>query len=88
MRLRLTHQSRPPDSSIQRIWASNMISVATAGVLYVWSRRLLVRAMPRSSEAGRQRSDAAIRSMRSTPAGEHAATHRPPSAAKHFWGAK
>ena len=65
-----------------------MISVATAGVLYVWSARLFVRAMPRSIEAGRQRSLAAIRSMRSTAAGEHAATHSPPSLAKHFCGAK
>ena len=29
-----------------------------------------------------------MRSMRSTAAGEQAATHSPPSAAKHFCGAK
>ena len=52
VRLRSTHQSSPPLSSIQRIWSSIRISVATAGVLYVWSERLLVSAMPRSSEAG------------------------------------
>jgi hypothetical protein len=48
----------------------------------------LVRAIPRSSDAGRQRSEAARRSMRSTAAGEQAATHNPPSEAKHFCGAK
>ena len=74
--------------SIQRSWASSRSSVTTAGVLYVWSSRLLSRAMPRSSDAGRQRSLAAIRSMRSTAAGEQAASHSPPSLAKHFCGAK
>ncbi len=59
-----------------------------AGVLYVWFSRLLSRAMPRSSDAGRQRSPAAIRSMRSTAAAEQAAIHSPPSLAKHFCGAK
>ena len=39
--------------------------------------------MPAATEVA-----AAMRSMRSTPAGEQAATHRPPSAAKHFCGAK
>ncbi len=62
--------------------------MASAGVLYVWSLRLFSSAMPRSSEAGTQRSDAAIRSMRSMAAGDTAASHRPPSLARHFCGAK
>ena len=83
-----THQSRPPLSSIQRIWSSSITSVASAGVLYVWfggccRARCRGRARP-----GRQRSLAAIRSIRSTAAGEHAASHSPPSVAKHFCGAK
>ena len=65
-----------------------MISVATAGVLYVWLARLLSSAIPRSIDAGIQRSPPAMRSMRSTAAGEQAAIQSPPSEAKHFWGAK
>ncbi len=46
------------------------------------------RAMPRSIEAGTHRSDAAMRSMRSTALGDTAASQSPPSEARHFWGAK
>jgi hypothetical protein len=38
--------------------------------------------------AGMGRPEAAIRSVRSTAAGDRQASHRPPSAANDFWGAK
>jgi hypothetical protein len=45
-------------------------------------------AIPRSIEAGIQRSPPLRRAIRSTAAGEQAAIHSPPSLAKHFCGAK
>jgi hypothetical protein len=44
--------------------------------------------MRRSSDAGTQRPEVAILSMRSRAVGEQQANHRPPSEPKHFWGAK
>ena len=60
----------------------------SAGVLYVWSRREFSSAIGRLSDGGTQRSVAPRRSMRSIAAGEHSASQRPPSPAKHFCGAK
>src|SRR3954447_3827896 len=85
--VRETHQSRPPRLFIHSIWSASRNSVASAGVLYVWSRRLLSNAMPRSYDAGTQRS-ARTWPMRSIAAGDIKASQRPPSEAKHFCGAK
>ncbi len=60
----------------------------TAGVLYVWSLRLLSSAVSRFSESGIQRPEPAISSMRSCAAGLSSASQSPPSEAKHFCGAK
>ena len=60
----------------------------TAGVLYVWSLRELSSAVARLSDSGIQRSDPAISSIRAMARGETRATHRPPSDAKFFCGAK
>ncbi len=62
--------------------------MARAGVLYVWFLRELSIAVGRSKNAGMCRSLAAIRSARSSAAGENTPTHRPPSAANDFCGAK
>jgi hypothetical protein len=45
-------------------------------------------AIDKSSEAGMKRPDSLMRAMRSIAAAEQTAAHRPPSAAKHFCGAK
>jgi len=55
-----------------------------AGVLRVCSARELVTASASDSDGGMYRPLAAIRSMRSTAAGEVRANHRPPSDAKDF----
>ena len=62
--------------------------VASAGVLYVWSCTELSTAVFRSRKVGIQRPDAAIRSTRSSAAGDMSAIHSPPSEAKHFCGAR
>ena len=62
--------------------------MAIAGVLYVWSLRLLSSAVLSDRNSGIQRSVAAISPIRSCAAGLISASHRPPSAAKHFCGAK
>jgi hypothetical protein len=49
---------------------------------------LLSSAILMSSDAGTKRPLAAISAMRVSAAGEHAASHRPPSLAKFFCGAK
>src|SRR4051794_18246733 len=85
---RSTHQSRPPLPSIHRNCSASSTNVANAGVLYVWLSSELSRAMLRSSDAGIQRADDLIARIRSIAAGEHAASHSPPSLAKHFCGAK
>ncbi len=86
--VRATHHSSPPLPSIQRIWSASRNSVATAGVLYVWSFSEFSSAVASERNAGIQRSEAAIRSIRSCAAGLSNATHSPPSAAKLFCGAK
>ena len=75
--MRSVHHASPPWSSIHRIWSSSRNSVASAGVLYVWSRRLLSSAILRSSEAGVHRPDASIASIRSIAAGEHTGSTSP-----------
>ncbi len=57
-------------------------------MLYVWSSREFSIAVVRSIDAGVHRPDSRMRSIRSIAAGEHSASHRPPSLAKHFCGAK
>src|SRR5690242_14757217 len=54
--VRETHQSRPPRLFIHSTWSASRNSVASAGVLYVWSSRLLSSAMPKSYDAGTHRS--------------------------------
>src|SRR5829696_1835778 len=80
--------SSPPLLLIHSTCCAARKTVARAGVLYVWSRRELSRAVLRSSDVGIHRSLAAIRSIRSIARGEHTASQRPPSLARHFWGAK
>ena len=85
---RPAENSSPPFSLIQLTCSVARNSVARAGVLYVWSLRELSSAIPRSKNAGTQRSLAAMRSMRSIARGEQAASQSPPSEARHFCGAK
>ena len=59
-----------------------------AGVFRVWFRRELSTAFLSDRNSGMYRSEAAIRSIRSIAAGESSASHRPPSEAKFFCGAK
>jgi hypothetical protein len=86
--VRRTHQSKPPCSSIHSTWSARSRSVATAGVLYVWSLRELSSAVASDRNSGIQRSVPASSSMRASAAGLRNASHRPPSEAKHFCGAK
>ena len=86
--MRCTHQSSPPRSSIHSTWSASSSSVATAGVLYVWSLREFSSAVAIERNSGIQRSEAAISSTRATAAGLSSASHSPPSAAKLFCGAK
>ena len=58
------------------------------GVLSVWLSRELVRAVRRLRNSGMYRSLPAIVSIRSIARGLTAASHRPPSEAKFFWGEK
>ena len=81
---RAAHHDSPPLPSIHWTWASSINKVVTAGVLYVWSRRLLSSAVFRFSDAGVHRPPAAMRSMRSTAAGETAAVARPGGAISAF----
>ena len=62
--------------------------MASAGVLYVWSRRELSIAICRSLNAGTHRPVACTCATRSIAAGDISASHRPPSLAKDFCGAK
>ena len=74
---------------IQSICSASSKSVATAGVLYVWSLGELSIAVARSRDGGIQRPDlAAISATRSSAAGDISAIQSPPSEAKHFCGAK
>jgi hypothetical protein len=86
--VRETHQSSPPLASIHSIWSASMSSVATAGVLYVWSLREFSSAVVIDRNSGIHRSVAASSSTRAIAAGLSSASHSPPSEAKHFWGAK
>ena len=61
--------------------------MASAGVLYVWLSRAFSSAIGRLRNAGCQRPDAAIVSMRAIAAGEQRANHSPPSEPKAFWAA-
>jgi hypothetical protein len=45
-------------------------------------------AVGRLKKSGTQRPEAVISSTRASAAGEKMPTQRPPSEAKHFWGAK
>ena len=51
-RVRATHPSSPPPSSIQRIWSASRNRVATAGVLYVWSLSEFSSAVSERQERG------------------------------------
>jgi hypothetical protein len=73
---------------IHSIWSASRISVASAGVLYVWSLSELSSAVVSDRNSGIQRSVAPISAIRSCAAGLVSASHRPPSDAKHFCGAK
>ena len=86
--MRLTAQSRPPLPSIQSTCSAIRTSVPMAGVLYVWFFRLLSTAIGSDRKSGTQRPDAAICSTRDSAAGDMIASHRPPSLAKFFCGAK
>jgi len=63
-------------------------SVATAGVLYVWSLSELSSAVVSDRNSGTQRPFAPISATRSSATGLISASQRPPSAAKDFCGAK
>ena len=86
--VRATAQSRPPLDRSQSSWSASSHSVATAGVLYVWSLAELSTAVARSSDGGIHRPDEAIDRTRSSAAGESSAIHSPPSEPKFFCGAK
>ncbi len=86
--VRAPAQARPPDSFIQRVCSSSMTSVASAGVLSVCSRRELSMAAVSDRNGGMYRSEAPMRCARSIAAGLMSASHRPPSPAKFFCGAK
>src|SRR6478735_9871331 len=86
--VRLTHHFRPPFALNQSICSAIRKIVASAGVLYVWSRREFSIAVMRSYEAGIQRPEALISSARAIAAGDIRANQMPPSDAKHFCGAK
>ena len=62
--------------------------MASAGVLYVWSSTELSTAVLRSRKVGIHRPEAAMRSTRSSAAGDIRAIQSPPSPAKHFCGAR
>ena len=86
--VRATAQSSPPLALIHSIWSTSSQSVATAGVLYVWSLVELSSAVARSSDGGIQRSEPASDATRSSAAGENSPIHSPPSEPKFFCGAK
>src|SRR4029077_19117348 len=88
-RLRETPNSSPPPSSSQSIWSASRKSVASAGVLYVWSLREFSSAVASERKAGCQRPSAPSScSIRSIAAGLRIASQRPPSEANAFCGAK
>ena len=62
--------------------------MASAGVLYVWFWRAFWSASGRLRNAGCQRPDAPMPSMRAIAAGEQSANHSPPSEPNVFCGAK
>ena len=82
-RVRATHQSRPPPSSIQSICSASRNSVAIAGVLYglVLARALERRRRARGTPGIRsaRRTPATRRAARSSAAGLSSASHSPPS---------
>ena len=86
--VRAVAQSRPPLLFSHSIWLAKSSRVASAGVLYVWSLELLSTAMGSDRKSGVQRPESLISATRSSAAGLISAIHSPPSAAKHFCGAK
>ncbi|CKV27294.1 Uncharacterised protein [Mycobacterium tuberculosis] len=86
--MRLTAQSKPPLPTSQSICSASSASVAMAGVLYVWFFKLFSTAIGRDRKSGTQRPVAAMASIRLRAAGLMMASHRPPSLAKFFCGAK
>ena len=78
----------PPWPFSQQIWSCIRNRVAIAGVFRVWFCRELVIAVGRLRVSGIQRPEAAIRSVRSSAAGDISASHSPPSEPKLFCGAK
>ena len=86
--VRLTAQSSPPFANSQSSCSASNTSVAIAGVLYVWFLRLLSTAIGSERKSGTQRFDSAMASIRLSAAGLRIASHRPPSLAKFFCGAK
>src|SRR3712207_3728718 len=86
--VRATAPDSPPRDSSQRIWSASRNSVATAGVLYVWSLDELSTAIDRSRKPGIQRPDALISATRASASPDMTAIQSPPSAAKDFCGAK
>ena len=85
---RLAAQSRPPWALIHSTCSAARNTVASDGVLAVWSRRLCSTAVASDENGAIHRPDAAISSMRASAAGEHAASQVPPSEASAFCGAK
>ena len=85
--VRSAHHARPPFASIQSTCSASSTRVAIAGVLSVWSARELCTAVVSERNSGTQRL-ASTRAARSTAAGDSTASHRPPSEANDFCGAK
>ncbi len=79
---------KPPLPTSQSICSASSASVAMAGVLYVWFFKLFSTAIGRDRKSGTQRPVAAMASIRLRAAGLMMASHRPPSLAKFFCGAK
>ena len=75
--VRETAQSSPPLPFIQSSCSASSHSVATAGVLYVWSLPELSTAVARSSDGGIHRSDPAISATRASAAGDNSAEPQP-----------
>ena len=86
--MRATAPDSPPREFSHRIWSASRNSVATAGVLYVWSLEELSTAIDRSRKPGIQRPEALISATRARASPDMTATQSPPSAAKDFCGAK
>ncbi len=86
--MRAVVHARPPLASIQSICSASRNSVATDGVLYVWSLSELSSAVVSDRNSGTQRPLAPSSATRSSATGLISASQSPPSEAKDFCGAK